>query len=243
MNTPSAAVDPHNSKSVLPDNTPKPVFGVRIADIAALNAQGQTIIGQRRIPTLGAFDQPFAAFAQGTIFQADKGFIAVEDIQPGDWLMTAQGTPEQVTWVGSATFAPTDPGDRMHLTRVMADSFGINRPENFVSLGSAARVLQAAPNCRGSAEAERMMTPANRFLDGVNVIEFMPPTPVRLFHIGLRRHSAMIASGLAVESFHPGAHPLRDLSSTLGDVFVSLFPHVDKLGDLGPMTYSRAPEV
>lgn len=227
--------------SVMPDREQKPAFGVRVADIAGLKADGHTIIGQRRIPTLRIFDQAFAGFAQGTIFQAENGFVAIEDIQPGDLLATADGGSEQVTWIGSATFSPADLGDRMHLTRVMPDSFGVNRPESFISLGPAARVLQAPCHLRGNAVASQMMTPAQSFIDGVNVIDVMPPTPIRLFHIGLRRHSALIASGLEVESYHPGAAELRDLSTTLRDVFQSLFPHLDKLSDFGPMAYSHAP--
>lgn len=231
-----------SANALVAEAAPKPLFGVRIADVAALDAAGRTIIGQRRIPTLPLFDAAFAAFAQGTVFQAKSGYIAVEDLQPGDWLMTASGDTEQVTWVGSATFAPSDQGERMLLTRLIADSFGVNRPENFVSLGSAARVLKAPPHMHGSTDAHRTMTTARQFVDGVNVIEFMPPTPVRLFHVGMRRHSAIIASGLEVESFHPGANPVQDLSSTLSGVYQSLFPHMEKLSEFGPLTYGRAPD-
>lgn len=227
--------------SVMPDREQKPAFGVRVADIACLRPDGHMIIGQRRIPTLRIFDQAFAGFAQGTVFQAQRGFLAIEDIQPGDRLATADGGSEQVTWIGSAVFSPSDMGDRMHLTRVMADSFGVNRPESFISLGPAARVLQAPCHLRGSATAAQMTTPAQDFIDGVNVIDVMPPTPIRLFHIGLRRQSALIASGLEVESYHPGTAQLRDLSMTLRDVFQSLFPHLEKLGDFGPMAYTHAP--
>lgn len=249
MNLPPAArslpsnmsVSDHSRTSVMPDREQKPAFGVRVADITGLKADGHTIIGQRRIPTLRIFDQAFAGFAQGTVFQAERGYVAIEDIQPGDRLATANGGSEQVTWIGSATFSPSDLGDRMHLTRVMPDSFGVNRPESFISLGPAARVLQAPCHLRGTAAAAQMMTPAQSFIDGVNVIDVMPPTPIRLFHIGTRQHVALIASGLEVESYHPGTAQLRDLSTTLRDVFHSLFPHVDKLSDFGPMAYTHAP--
>ncbi len=250
MNLPSAAkslldqdIVPNDTRAtVMPDRVSKPAFGVRVVDVAGLKADGHMVIGQRRIPTLRVFDQAFAGFAQGTIFQAERGYMAIEDIQPGDMLMTADGTTEQVTWIGSATFSPNDLGDRMHLTRVMADSFGMNRPESFISLGSAARVLQAPAHLRGNIDAGRMMTPAHRFLDGVNVIEVMPPTPMRLFHIGMRRHTALIASGLEVESYHPGSTPIGDLSNTLRDVFQSMFPHIDRLSDFGPMAFTQAPD-
>ncbi len=222
--------------------SPKPAFGVRVADITVLKKDGQVLVGQRRIPTLPQFDTAFAAFAQGTVFQAKHGYIAVEDLQPGDWLMTASGTIEQVTWIGSATFSPQDPGDKMHLIRVMPDSFGISRPESFVSLGTAARVLQTPYELKSSTGSEPMLTPIRRFMDGVNVIDVMPPTPIRLFHVGLRRHSALIAGGLEVESYHPGENPVANLSNTLRSVFLSLFPHVECLSELGGMAYKRAPE-
>lgn len=228
--------------TVMPDRNQKPAFGVRVADIAGLKADGHMIIGQRRIPTLRVFDQAFAGFAQGTVFQAEKGFLAIEDIKPGDRLATADGGSEQVTWVGSAMFSPSDLGERTHLTRVMADSFGVNRPESFISLGPAARVLQAPCHLRGNAAAAQMTTPARDFVDGVNVIDVMPPTPIRLFHLGLRSHAALIASGLEVESYHPGTAQLRDLSMTLRDVFLSLFPHLEKLSDFGQIAYTHAPE-
>ncbi|MGD9293914.1 MAG: Hint domain-containing protein [Roseobacter sp.] len=248
MNPPSSAAehslnripDIHDRKGLVFPRPPKPAFGVRVADIAALNGDGQILVGQRRIPTLPQFDKAFAAFAQGTVFQAKHGFISVEDLQPGDWLMTANGKVEQVTWIGSATFSPHDHGDKMHLIRVMPDSFGISRPESYISLGNAARVLQTPYELKSTMGSTPMLTPIRHFLDGVNIIDVMPPTPVRLFHVGLRRHSAMIAGGLEVESYHPGENPVKDLSTTLRSVFLSLFPHVDCLSKLGGMAYTRA---
>lgn len=224
------------------DPTPKPAFGVRIADIAALKEDGSIVIGQRKIPTLAQFDQAFGAFAQGTLLQSDRGFIAVEDLQPGDRLMTSGGHQDIVTWIGATTFAPSDQGERMRLTRIMADSFGLNRPDNFISLGSGARLLQTPPDLRGTGDASPMMTPARSFVDGVNVIEVAPPTPVRLFHVALRRHAAIIAGGLEVESYHPGPNPLNMLSHTLRIVFMSCFPQINQLQDFGPMRYKRVME-
>ena len=229
------------------DNAPtapatKHTFGVRVADIAALLPDGSTVLGQRKIPTLPQFDQAFGAFAQGTLLKSDKGFMAVEDLQPGDRLVTADGSMETVTWIGSAQFSPNDLGQRMRLTRITSGSFGVNRPTNCVSLGSAARLLQTPPDLRGAMGAAQMMTPAQRFVDGVSVIEVSPPTSTRLFHVALRRHKAINADGLDVESFHPGGQTLQLLSHTLRSVFMSCFPHINQLSDFGPMSYQRAPE-
>ena len=226
----------------LVDPEQRPAFGVRIADIAALLPDGSTVFGQRKIPTTKQFDQAFGAFAQGTLFQAPSGFVAVEDLRPGDQLTTSGGGQQTVVWIGCATFAPSDLGTRMTLTRVMADSFGVNRPQSFLSLGTAARVLQTPAGMRGVAGDQKLMTPASQFVDGVNVIEVAPPTPIRLFHVALRHHAPMIAGGLEVESFHPGTQPLQMLSHTLRSVYLSVFPHIENLSDFGTLCAPRAPD-
>ncbi|MEM9578702.1 MAG: Hint domain-containing protein [Pseudomonadota bacterium] len=221
---------------------PRPGFSVRLTEIAALREDGSTIFGQRRAPTLPEFDHAFAAFAQGTVFKAENGFRAVEDIQPGDWLMTSTGRLEQVTWIGSAVFSQADQGGPLPLTRIMTDSFGINRPDSFVSFGPAARLLQTPPDMRGSTVTARLVTPASRFLDGVSVVEAFPPTPVRMFQIAMRRHVALVANGLLVESYHPGPNPVAHMTQTLRAAFQGLFPHLEDLSGFGPMQFARAPE-
>ena len=236
-----------SAKSVVGDTliqpSVRPAFGVRIADIAAMLPDGSTVIGQRKIPTTPHFDQAFGAFAQGTVFQAPQGYIAVEDLRPGDQLTTADGGQETVTWIGSATFSASDPGERMKVTRIMADSFGVNRPQSFVSVGSAARVLQTPAAMRSDLGDKKVTTPAAQFVDGVNVIEVTPPTPIRLFHVALQNHALLLAGGLEVESYHPGAQPLQMLSHTLRSVFMSVFPHIHRISDFGVLCTPRAPGI
>ena len=219
-----------------------PTFTVHVTEIAAIKPDGTQVFGQRRIPSLPQFEEPFSAFAQGTVFKARDGFIAVEDLQPGDWVTTATGGMEQVSWIGSATFSASHETAGKNLTRIMADSFGMNRPESCVSFGPAARLLQTPPSLRSSTVADRLMTPATSFLDGVQVIEVSPPTPVRMFNIATRKHCALIANGLEVESYHPGTAPLAHLSETLRKAFMGLFPHIEEMADFGPMHFARAPE-
>ncbi|WP_298839168.1 Hint domain-containing protein [uncultured Roseobacter sp.] len=231
----SSATSHHGMSRVPGQSSP----GTRIADIAALRPDGSMVIGQRRIPALAVFDAAFSAFAQGTLIQTQHGQTAVEDLQPGDAVLTSDGQHSEITWIGSASFAPTQGMGRMPLTRIMADSFGVSRPDSFVSLGAGARLLQSQPGTAKARDGQQVLTPARAFVDGVNVIEMSPPTPVRLFHIGLRGHAAVVAAGLEVESYHPGRDPLQHMSQTLSDVFMSLFPHISALSDFGPMKFAR----
>lgn len=211
-------------------------------EIAALRMDGARHIGQVKVPALPLFEAAFSALGRGTVLDGRDGPIAIEDIQPGDWLRTAAGDPAQVVWIGTSTFVPADTGRRMPLVRVMADTFGMNRPESYLTLGPAARVLQTPPRLVGVTPGARLLTPVREFVDGLNVIEVVPPTPVRLFHLCLTRHAAIRAGGLEIETFHPGNAALRAVPHRVRDLFLSLFPRIAHASEFGPLAHPRAPE-
>ncbi|UOA28058.1 Hint domain-containing protein [Pseudosulfitobacter sp. DSM 107133] len=215
----------------------------RTYEIAALRADGSRMVSQIKAPALPLIESAFSAFARGTVLEGRDGPIAIEDLQPGDWLRTSNGDAAQAVWIGSTTFVPADTGQRTSLIRIMADTFGPARPESFLTVGPSARLLQTPHNLRGTlASGAQMLTPARDFVDGVNVIEISPPTSVRLFHIGLTRHAAVYAGGMLMETFHPGANATRNVSHSVRDMFLSMFPRISHVTDFGPLAHPRAPE-
>jgi len=215
----------------------------RSFEIAALRRDGSRYLGQVKLPALPVFEQAFSAFARGTVLQADVGEIAIEDLIPGDKLWTRDGAAARVLWIGSGTFSPQEArGRRMPLVRIMADSFGACRPNRFVTLGSGARILQTPPHLRNGSKPEALLSPVREFVDTVNVIEVIPPTPVHLFHVVLERHSIIRAGGLEVETYHPGSQTLRGLSRADLQDFMKAFPQFDHPTDFGPLCQSRAPD-
>ncbi|MEP3688701.1 MAG: Hint domain-containing protein [Sulfitobacter dubius] len=229
--TPTAAKDSGNPT----------VTATRNYEVAALRADGSLYIGQDNAPVLPLFEAAFAAFARGTLIQTVHGDIAIEDLQPGDMINTSSGEPAQLIWIGSSNFVPADTGRRLPLIRIMPDSFGEGRPSSFLTVGPAARVLHTPHHLRAEAGGTRLLAPVRAFVDGVNVIEVAPPTPVRLFHICLSRHAVIKASGLEMETFHPGAQALRDAPHSLREQFLSMFPQIGHGTDFGPLAHPRAP--
>tara|TARA_R110002049_G_scaffold29972_4_gene102113 strand:- start:31706 stop:32497 length:792 start_codon:yes stop_codon:yes gene_type:complete len=221
---------------------PAATIPTRSYEVAALRADGSLYIGQDNAPALPLFESAFSAFARGTLINTVQGDIAVEDLQPGVMVNTSSGEPAQLIWVGSSNFIPADAGRRTPLIRIMTDSFGQGRPSSFLTVGPAARVLHTPHHLRGEAGGTQMLTPVREFIDGVNVIEVVPPTPVRLFHICLSRHAAIKAGGIEMETFHPGANATRSVSHSLRDRFLSMFPQISHATDFGPLAHPRAPE-
>lgn len=214
----------------------------RTFEVAALRAGGSRSINAFRAPALPLFESAFSAFARGVVLSGPTGSIAIEDLQPGDWLNTTSGEPAQVIWIGSSSFVPSDTGRRIPLIRIMADSFGPHRPSSFVTVGPGARLLQTPPHLRGTTGGSGLLTPASEFVDNVSVIEVVPPTPIRLFHICLTRHAAVDVGGIAAETFHPGLSAIRQVTHAQRDLFLSMFPHIAHATDFGPLAHPRAPE-
>ncbi len=214
----------------------------RSFEVAALRGDGSLYIGQDKAPAIPLFENAFSAFARGTLIATPQGDVAVEDLQPGDMINTSTGEAAKLIWIGSSSFVPADAGRRMPLLRIMADTFGQGRPNSFLTVGPGARILHTPHRLRAEAGEKRLLTPVREFLDGVNVIEVVPPTPVRLFHICLERHAAIRVGGIEMETFHPGAKATQSVSQSLRDRFLGMFPQISHITDFGPLAHPRAPE-
>jgi hypothetical protein len=214
----------------------------RTYEIAALRQDGSLYIGQGTAPALPLFEDAFSALTHGSLVQTTMGFVAVEDLQPGDMVNTSTGEAAELVWIGTATFSPADAGKRTPLIRIMPDALGQSRPERSLTVGPGARILHTPVSLRGIADGRQLLTPAAKLVDGVNVIEISPPTPTRMFHICLSRHAVINVDGIEMETYHPGASAPRDVSHALRDRFISLFPRMSQLSDFGPLAHPRAPE-
>ena len=204
-------------------------------EIVAQRPDGSLFIGQDNAPAIPLFEKAFSAFAHGTLVLTSHGEVPVEDLQPGDMIIRADGKPVPLIWIGSSSFVPADTGNRTPLVRFMADSLGSGRPSGFLTFGPIARILHTPSDMRGDATMKKLLTPVRELVDGVNIIEIAPPTPVRLYHICVARHAAVKIGGLEIETFHPGMNATRHLPIAMRDRFLGLFPHINTESDFGPL--------
>ena len=211
-------------------------------EVAALREDQKMHVAQFKAPAMPLFDSAFSAFARGSLMSTTQGYVAIEDLLPGDNLHTSSGEAAKILWIGSSAFVPAAPDRRMPLVRIMADTFGVSRPSSFLTVGPSARLLQTPHHLRGNQGGTQMFTHASEFVDGVNVIEICPPTPVQMFHICLTRHAAITVGGMEMETYHPGSIATKEVSSEMRDLFLSMFPHIAHSSDFGPLAHPRAPE-
>lgn len=216
---------------------------LRRYDVQSLLPNGDIAETRHIAPALPLFEDAFCAFSRGTMIETDMGPIAIEDLLPGDMVMTLSGQSLPVLWKGSTNIVPgrVDPtGRTFKLARIMADSFGMQRPLSYIMAGPSARILKTPGRLRALAGGKSILTPVKEFIDGNSVIETAPPTAVQLFHICLPKHAIIKVAGLEFETYHPGVNAVRTMSHAMRSIYLGLFAHIDKLTDFGAQSFPRA---
>ncbi len=226
-----------------PRTKPKQKVQLRRYEVSTLMRNGDVAQTRHIAPALPLFEDAFCAFTRGSLVETECGPMAIEDILPGDSVLTENGRSETVLWKGSVTLIPgreDSRGRTRPLTRIMADTFGMQKPMSGVIAGPAARILGTPAHLRHLHGDGQVLTPVHEFQDGMSVIETLPPTPIELFHICLKRHSVIRVDGLPFETYHPGVNAVRLVSHSIRSVYLNLFAHVETLNDFGPLAMPRA---
>lgn len=216
---------------------------LRRYEVSVLAPNGDIVDSRHIAPALPLFETAFSAFTRRSMIETDAGPVAVEDLLPGDRILTRDGSYQTLMWKGCTQIVPGRPdakGRYNPLVRIMADSFGMQMPMSDVLAGPSARLLKTPGHLRHLAGDEPLLTPVGEFLDGMQVIETAPPTAVQLFHLCLEKHAVIRVAGLEFETYHPGTNALRLVSPTMREVFLKLFPHISSISDFGPQLYARA---
>lgn len=193
-------------------------------------------------PAIPAFEAAFSAFAHGSLIMTTRGPVAVEDIEPGMKLFTREHGSQSVQWLGAMRIVPEAVEKSAHdarMSRITVDSFGFTRPDRDLLTGPGARILQKGRMTDG----QDRFVPVRSLTDGINVIDILPPSPVMVYHLALRRHATILVNGLNMESFHPGTGFESTMGQNMLSLFLSFFPHVNQPADFGKMTYPRDPLV
>lgn len=217
---------------------------LRRYEVTSLLPNGSIAETRHIAPALPLFEDAFCAFTRGSLVETKQGPIAVEDLFPGDEILTLDGDSQPLVWKGCTSLVPSrsDSRGRSHrLTSFMADSLGLQKPSSSVVAGPSARLLRMSPYIKASTDAPLMLTPVQVFQDGMNIFETAPPTVVDMFHLCLPQHAVIKVGGLDFETYHPGPDAVKHVSYAIKTLYFNLFSHTDTLKGFGPLAYERAP--
>lgn len=182
---------------------------------ACLSEDGGITEVERLAPATPDFEQAFSAFSHSAQIYSPNGPIQASDLLPGDVVNCASGNQRTVVWIGSMTGVPTM--DQPHLpnfklVRISADTFGLDRPMGDLTLSPSALLNAGMENI---AAGDRV--------DGETIVQLMPQSSVRMFHIMLDRPDHVLANGLPVASYKPDPSMIDRMGPNRKALYKSFF--------------------
>ncbi len=196
---------------------------------------------QHVAPATAIFEECATAFARGTLVPTVRGPVAIEDLMPGDYVETTDGS-EPVTWIGSTTYVPglsDDTTTLTNLTRITSDAYGIGRPGMDILVGPAARLVVRHAKLEKLIGQESVLAPVADYTDGDRLLQISPAGPVQLYHFMVQRHATVTIGGIELETYHPGKALNQLNGQNLRALFLSMFPNIERLEDFGTVNLSR----
>ena len=138
------------------------------------------------------FDESIPCYVQGTLIATVNGLVAVEDLQPGDQVLTVEGKVEPVIWLGHHTIhcQRQVKAEKAYPVCIQKDAFETNVPN---------RDLYLSPD--HSIYIDGVMIPAFCLLNGLTILQARTEQLVTYYHVELPSHQAIYAEGLMAESY------------------------------------------
>ena len=142
--------------------------------------------------TGGTLVESVACYCAGTRIATPAGEVAVEALQIGDAVLTADGRAEPVRWIGRRAYAGRFLVGRRHLLpiRFAAGSLGEGLPRRDLLVSPSHAML-----------LDGMLIPAEALCGLPGITRVLGLQQVEYFHVELDRHEAILAEGAASETF------------------------------------------
>ncbi|MFT6091674.1 Hint domain-containing protein [Sulfitobacter sp.] len=175
----------------------------------------------------------FVCFASGTLIATPDGDRAVEDLVPGDMIMTHDNGPQPLLWRGARTLKFSVAAQhRQQPIEFKPGALGIGQPKHRLVVSPQHRMLLHT----GDRE---VLAPALGFVGAAGVRKMRGSRSVTYHTLLLANHEIIIANGALVESFYPGRVAMDVLTAMQKLMVVVLRPAVLRDPDCGFGPYAR----
>lgn len=167
-----------------------------------------------QLPGKNGGDNGPNCFLKGTVLDTSTGAVAIETLQAGDSVMTADGRHKQIMWIGRRRYKRSGVTWQRHVVpvRIAAHALAANVPSRDLYVSPAHALL-----------IDGYLIKAIDLVNGVSVThDQLPGDEIEYFHIALDSHEAILAEGTPVETLfvEPGMH--ENFSN--GVEFARLYP-------------------
>jgi hypothetical protein len=159
-------------------------------------------------------------FVAGTLIRTQDGDVPVEDLAPGDMVLTADDGYQPIRWAGRRRVAAVGP---MAPIRIQAQTFGrhdalLVSPQHRVLVRDGLAELLFG-------ESEVLVAAKNLVNDAT--VRVQEGGMVDYVHLLFDRHQIIYSEGLATESFLPGSQTVMSFEREIVQEICAIFPEID----------------
>lgn len=179
-------------------------------------------------------------FTPGTRIVTAAGEVAVEDLRPGDKVVTRDSGLQEIAWVGRRALSWADLAANPQLKPVFLakGSLGRGLPERDMMLSPDHRLL--VDHDRSAALfREREVLVAARHLGAAQGNPSVDVTGIEYLHFMFDRHQIVLSDGVWTESFQPSDRVMHGMDESQRGEILKLFPDLASRKVLARFTAAR----
>lgn len=179
-------------------------------------------------------------FTPGTHIATPRGERKIEDLKPGDAVVTRDNGLQAIRWVGAKVFPRRKVAHTPHLRPILirARSLGNGLPERDMMVSPNHRMLVTKDRTSLPFDEPEVLVAAKHMVDNRGVCR-AGAVDTCYIHILFDRHQVVLANGAWTESFQPDDHTLKGIGNAQRTEILELFPELGTQDGLRDYTSAR----
>lgn len=171
-------------------------------------------------------------FVRGTLIETECGPIRVEDLRPGNKVLTADGKfkPLRLPMSRKISAKAIHTNPKLAPVRIMAGALGNGLPKRDLLVSRQHRMLVSSKVCQRMFGEPDVLVAAIRLTELPGIFVEPHPEAIEYFHLLFDCHEVVFAECAPSESFLLGKEALKSLSPDALEEILSLFPQLAQNG-------------
>ncbi len=169
-------------------------------------------------------------FAPGTRVATPQGPRLIQDLRPGDRVLTRDNGPQEVLWLGHRRMSGARLYAMPHLRpiRFRAGAVGMDEPDQDLIVSPQHRMLIRGPNAQALFNVDEVLVEASALVNDRTIMIDHSLREITYVHVLLERHNVIWANGLQTESFHPANADFSSIDPGEQSSLMAILPEVDR---------------
>lgn len=165
-------------------------------------------------------------FTPDTYLSTPSGLRRIQDMHPGDRVLTRDNGAQEVLWTGHRRIT----GARLHAMphlrpiRFRKGAMGLDRPDLDLLVSPQHRMLVTGPAAQVLFNTSEVLVAAENLINDHSIMVDHTVREVTYIHVLLGQHNVIWANGLETESFHPSNAALDAIEATQRTGLLQILP-------------------